>query len=133
MEDWVSYFQSPPPRKRLLNVVSLELADTPLQSMVSLINSSEFPLLYVLERSMGFQRSTNCLREALNVKYSIRETWVETCLPAYKLYIEMFWIWQSKFLNHFHINKTIISHSRQIRSVKIPNTYNIKLCSTFGV
>lgn len=35
MEDWVSYFLSPAPRKPLLNVVSLDLADTPLQNMVS--------------------------------------------------------------------------------------------------
>eukprot|EP00250_Pteridium_aquilinum_P015933 c22846_g1_i2 orf=290-1000(+) len=35
MEDWVSYFLSPAPRKPLLNVVSLDLAETPLQNMVS--------------------------------------------------------------------------------------------------
>ncbi|KAI5064597.1 hypothetical protein GOP47_0021267 [Adiantum capillus-veneris] len=35
MEDWVSYFYSSAPRKPLLNVVSLDLAETPLQNMVS--------------------------------------------------------------------------------------------------
>lgn len=35
MEDWVSYYLSPAPRKPLLNVVSLDLADSPLQNMVS--------------------------------------------------------------------------------------------------
>ncbi|XP_024528476.1 jmjC domain-containing histone demethylation protein 1 [Selaginella moellendorffii] len=35
MEDWVSYFSSPNPKKPLLNVVSLDLANTPLQKMVS--------------------------------------------------------------------------------------------------
>ncbi|KAH7431105.1 hypothetical protein KP509_08G029700 [Ceratopteris richardii] len=35
MGDWVSYFYSSAPRKRLLNVVSLDLAETPLENMVS--------------------------------------------------------------------------------------------------
>lgn len=34
MEEWVSYFLSPSPRKPLLNVVSLDLSDTPLQNLV---------------------------------------------------------------------------------------------------
>lgn len=35
MKDWVSYYSSPAPRKALLNVVSLDLAETPLRNMVS--------------------------------------------------------------------------------------------------
>ncbi|BBN03429.1 protein MpCupin43 [Marchantia polymorpha subsp. ruderalis] len=35
MQEWVEYFASPSPRKPLLNVVSLDLANTALQAMVS--------------------------------------------------------------------------------------------------
>eukprot|EP00249_Psilotum_nudum_P020856 c27877_g1_i2 orf=388-2019(-) len=35
MEEWVTYFTSPSPRKPLLNVVSLDLSETPLQDMIS--------------------------------------------------------------------------------------------------
>lgn len=35
MEEWVFYFLSPNPRKPLLNVVSLDLSETPLQHMVN--------------------------------------------------------------------------------------------------